>query len=165
MRSDQIVCELVTDIDIRPSRYGAPTARALVAAAMADLGARYGGGGDETPVESVEFDPPAGLFLIAWRAGVAVGCAGWRSHDDSDDVAELKRLYVAPEARRTGLASALLAAVEDAAREAGRTRIILECGARQPEAVALYESHGYGRIADFGHYRDAPDVLSFGRDL
>ncbi len=119
MASGQIVCLVVTDIDIRPTRYGAPIARALVAAAMADLGARYGGGGDETPVESIEFDPPNGLFLIAWREGVAVGCAGWRSHEESDEVAELKRMYVDPAARGVGVAASLLAAVEDAAR-AGR---------------------------------------------
>ena len=156
---------LVSDIDIRPTRFGAPTARALIAAAMADLGSRYGGEGDETPVESVEFDPPNGLFMIAWRDGVALGCAGWRSHGESDDVAELKRLYVEPSARGTGVASALLAAVEDAARSAGRVRLILECGDRQPEAVALYSGHGYERIENFGYYRDEPGVLSFGRAL
>ncbi len=43
--------------------------------------------------------------------------------------------------------------------------MILECGSEQPEAVALYESRGYQRIEDFGFYRDAPGVLSFGRDL
>jgi GNAT superfamily N-acetyltransferase len=165
MPSDHIVCDVVTDIDIRPTRYGAPIARTLVAAAMSDLGARYGGGGDETPVESIEFDPPGGLFLIAWRDGVALGCAGWRSHEDTDEVAELKRLYVDPAARRTGVAASLLAAVEDAARAAGRVRLILECGSQQPEAVALYESRGYERIEDFGFYKDQPGVLSFGRNL
>ncbi len=153
------------DVDIRPSRYGAPEARALVAAAMADLGARYGGTGDETPVESIEFDPPNGLFLIARRDGVPVGCVGWRSHGDADEVAELKRMYVDPAARGTGVAVALLHAAEDAARSDGRIRMILECGDRQPEAVALYSSHGYTKIDDFGYYRDAPGVLSFGRDL
>jgi GNAT superfamily N-acetyltransferase len=155
----------VTDIEIRPSRYLAPTARNLVAAAMADLGARYGGDGDDTPVEAIEFDPPDGAFFVAWRGGVAVGCAGWRSHDESEDVAELKRLYVDPAARGYGVASALLTAVEDSAAEHGRIRMILECGSKQPEAIALYEKHGYTSIPHFGFYRNAPDVRSFGRDL
>jgi GNAT superfamily N-acetyltransferase len=163
--SRQISCLLVTDIDIRPMRYGAPVVRTLVAAAMADLGARYGGAGDETPVQTIEFDPPNGLFLLAWRDGAAVGCAGWRSHGQSDELAELKRLYVDPAARRTGVAVALLEAVQDAARLAGRTRMVLECGAQQPEAIALYEKNGFTRIDDFGFYQGYPDVRSYGRDL
>jgi GNAT superfamily N-acetyltransferase len=156
---------LVTDIDIRPMRYGAPVARTLVAAALADLGNRYGGGGDETPVQPIEFDPPNGLFLIAWRDGAAIGCAGWRSQGDFDEVAELKRLYVDPAARGAGVAIALLGAIQDAARSAGRRRMILECGDRQPEAIALYEKSGFSRIENFGHYKDEPGVRSYGRDL
>jgi GNAT superfamily N-acetyltransferase len=132
---------------------------------MDELGARYGSAGDETPIEAIEFDPPDGGFLIAWRAGVAVGCAGWRSHDGTEDIAELKRMYVDPSARGTGVALALLTAVEEAAYEHGRNRMVLECGDRQPEAIALYQRAGYARIPDFGHYRDASGVRSFGRDL
>lgn len=132
---------------------------------MADLGKRYGGPGDRTPVEPVEFDPPNGVFLIAWREDLAVGCVGWRSHGDTDDVAELKRMYVDPLARGAGIATALLRAVENAAREAGRTRMILECGIKQPEAIALYGKHGYTGIESFGFYRDSPTNRCFGRDL
>jgi GNAT superfamily N-acetyltransferase len=132
---------------------------------MADLGARYGGDGDDTPVYDIEFDPPNGLFMIAWRNGTPVGCAGWRSHGEEDEIAELKRMYVTPDARGTGIAEALLAGVEDAARSAGRIRMILECGDRQPEAVALYFKCGYSKIDNFGFYRYQPGVLSFGRDL
>ena len=44
-------------------------------------------------------------------------------------------------------------------------RHILETGDRQPEAVKLYLAAGYQRIDDFGFYRDAPGVISLGRDL
>jgi len=63
------------------------------------------------------------------------------------------------------VARALLAAVEDSARAAGRSRLILECGDKQPEAVALYKSCGYQPIEHFGFYREAPGVISLGRDL
>jgi GNAT superfamily N-acetyltransferase len=155
----------VSDLEIKPTRYGAAVSRALVAAAMADLGQRYGGNGDDTPVTEIEFDPPDGAFLIAYRDGVPAGCAGWRSHGETDEVAELKRMYVEPAFRGTGVARALLAAVEDSARESGRSRLILECGSKQPEAIALYESSGYTPIEHFGFYRHAPDVRSYGRDL
>ena len=55
--------------------------------------------------------------------------------------------------------------MEDSARAAGRRRIILETGDRQPEAVKLYETAGYERIENFGFYRDSPNCISFGRSL
>lgn len=155
----------VTEISIRPMRYGAPLAQRLVAAVLADLGERYGGPGDETPVDPMEFDPPDGVFLVAWRDSEPVGCGGWRSHDEEGVVAELKRMYTTPSARGLGVARAVLAAVEESARASGRTRLILECGDRQPEARSLYETSGYVRIENFGFYRDAPACVSYGRDL
>ena len=155
----------MTDIEIRATRYLAPVAQTLAAAAKDELATRYGGPGDDTPIEAMEFDPPEGGFFVAWRAGEPVGCAGWRSLPGDPNTAELKRMYVAPTARSAGVATALLSAVEESAIEQRRTRLILECGDRQPEAMALYEKRGYDRIPDFGHYKDAPGVRSYGRDL
>lgn len=145
-------------------RYDAPVARLLVAEAMAELARRYGGEGDATPVDVTDFDPPNGAFLVAHLAGEPAGCVGWRSFGDGT-VAELKRLYTRPAVRGRGVARALLAAAEQSAREHGRTRMILECGDRQPEAVSLYLSHGYEKIENFGYYKDSPSVISLGRDL
>lgn len=154
----------MSEIEIRLRRFDAAESQALIRAALADLGQRYGGSGDETPVDAAEFEPPAGAFLVAYLDGQPVGCGGWRSHGD-DDTAELKRMYTAPAARGRGVARAVLAAVERSAREQGRKRIILECGDRQPEAVALYTTAGYEPIPNFGFYRDEPGCLSFGRVL
>jgi ribosomal protein S18 acetylase RimI-like enzyme len=74
-------------------------------------------------------------------------------------------MYTAPAARGRGVARRVLAAVEESARAAGCRRVILETGDRQPEAIALYTSAGYRRIADFGYYKDEEGVLSFARDL
>nr|MDT0661534.1 GNAT family N-acetyltransferase [Micromonospora sp. DSM 115978] len=155
----------MTELEIKAVGYDSPVARSLVVDALADLGQRYGGSGDETPVDSADFRPPAGTFLVAYLAGKPVGCAGWRSHGDSDETAELKRMYTAPAARGRGVARKLLAAVERSAREHGRKRLILECGDRQPEAIALYRACGYELIENFGYYRNEPGVLSFGRLL
>lgn len=155
----------MSEIEIHLVRYGSPVAQRLVAAALADLGVRYGGPGDETPVEPFEFDPPEGAFLVAYLAGEPVGCGGWRSHGTTEEIAELKRMYTAPDARGRGVGRQMLAAVERSVREYGRKEIILECGDKQPEAIALYESAGYRRIPNFGHYRDAPGCLSYGRTL
>jgi GNAT superfamily N-acetyltransferase len=161
----------VDQFEIRPTRYGAPVARALVEAAMAELGERYGGTGDSTPVEAVEFDPPEGTFLVAWRDGEAVACGGWRTlgHFSEagvpEDVAEIKRMYTKPAARKLGVASLMLRAIEASAREAGMHRAVLECGELQPDAVALYEANGYTRITNYGYYKDHAGCVSFGRDL
>lgn len=152
-----------TGLRITRARYTDAIVRRLVAAALADLGARYGGSGDETPVDAAEFVPPAGGFLVAWQDGTPVGCGGWRSHGAG--VAELKRMFTVPSARNTGVARTLLAAIETDARDGGRARMILECGSRQPEAMALYERCGYHRIDNYGFYAGSAECVSYGRDL
>jgi GNAT superfamily N-acetyltransferase len=152
----------VTDIEIRVARFDDPDVQKLVADALADLAARYGGSGDDTPVSPSDFAPPAGVFLVAVQDGELIGCGGWRSHGAD---AELKRMYTAPAARGRGVARQVLAALEESARSHGRRRLILETGDRQPEAIALYTRSGYALIDNFGYYRDEPGVLSFGRNL
>jgi GNAT superfamily N-acetyltransferase len=145
--------------------YRDPVAVALVADAMAELARRYGGDGDETPMDPAQFEPPHGGFLVAWLGDEPVGCAGWRSSAGDPEAAELKRMYVRPQARGRGVATAVLHEIEEAARRAGRLRVILETGDRQPEAIALYRREGYRTIQNFGYYKDEPGVLSFGREL
>ncbi|MGC4805310.1 GNAT family N-acetyltransferase [Micromonospora sp. DT233] len=153
------------EIEIRAARFDSPEAQRLIRAALTDLGQRYGGSGDDTPVDAAEFAPPDGEFLVAYLAGRPVGCGGWRSHGDDGGTAELKRMYTSPEARGRGVARAVLAAVERSAREHGRKRLVLECGDKQPEAIAMYTSAGYERIPNFGFYRDFPGCVSFARTL
>jgi len=78
---------------------------------------------------------------------------------------EIKRMYVAPSARRRGVGRALLAGLEEAARDLGWTVLRLETGLRQPEAIALYEESGYRRIPDFGHWAGDPLTVSFEKAL
>ena len=59
----------------------------------------------------------------------------------------------------------LLAHLEDTAAAAGRRRIVLETGTRQPEAIALYEREGYAPTEKFGVYRDEPDSRCYARPL
>jgi GNAT superfamily N-acetyltransferase len=152
-------------LSIKVVPYADPVAVALIEAALADLSKRYGGDGDRTPVDPAQFTPPAGEFLVAWLDGRPVGCGAWRTYHGDPAVAEVKRMYTVPEARGRGVALALLGALEEAARQAGRKRIVLETGTRQPEAIALYLKAGYARIPDFGHYRDEPGVRSYGKEL
>jgi GNAT superfamily N-acetyltransferase len=150
------------EINIRVAGFDDPDVRALLVDVLAELSRRYGGSGDDTPIEVADFTPPNGVFLVADDGERLVGCAGWRRHGAD---AELKRMYTAAEARGRGLGRRMLTAVEESARAAGYRRLILETGDRQPEAIALYESAGYTRIPDFGYYKEYPDVLSFAKAL
>ena len=152
----------MTKIQIREMSFGDPEVQKLVAEAMAELSARYGGSGDDTPLTLTDFDPPAGRFFVAVDGDVLVGCAGWRAHGRD---AELKRMFTLASARGRGVARRLLTAIEDSARSDGRERVILETGDKQPEAIGLYGSAGYERIEDFGYYKNSKGVLSYARKL
>ena len=152
------------DIKIRSARYDEPAVITLLVDVMAELSGRYGGSGDDTPVDPADFVAPHGAFFVAYTDSPhqLVGCAGWRRHGDD---AELKRMFTAAATRGRGLGRRLLATIEESARGAGCKRVILETGDRQPEAVGLYKSAGYARIDDFGHYAGHDGVLSFAKVL
>lgn len=137
----------------------------LVARAQEFYRERYGSP-DATQIDVAEFAPPKGLFLLGTEDGTAVACGGWRSgvHGEPGD-AELKRMFVVPEARGKGYARRLLAELERTAAEAGNTRLILETGTKQPEAIALYLSSGYRRIEAFGYYREEPESRCYAKEL
>jgi GNAT superfamily N-acetyltransferase len=99
-----------------------------------------------------------------------VATCAWRRRadvlvDGTSRSAEIKRMYVVPSARGLGLARAMLAHLEETAHAAGAEAMVLETGARQPEAIALYESSGYLPIPGFGFYRDSPISRCLARSL
>jgi GNAT superfamily N-acetyltransferase len=136
----------VGEPEIRSERADSPAGRALLVAYIADATTRIGEW-DETrtpPASAEAMAPPGGAFLVAYLAGEPVGCAGLVHLDEN--AGEVKRMYVAPAARRRGLARALLARLEEAALAAGYARVRLDTSAGQPEARALYEAMGYRHI-------------------
>jgi GNAT superfamily N-acetyltransferase len=149
------------------TRFDSPVAQTLCAEIQEEYVRRYGGG-DETQLGEDDFHPPNGDFIVAFdEAGEPVGCGGWRSHggDGGSRDAEMKRVYVREHARRRGLASLLVAAVEASAAEAGCKRVILETGPRQPEAVAMYGVLGYAPVTPFGHYACTEGSIHLGKEL
>ncbi|MBG0561677.1 GNAT family N-acetyltransferase [Actinoplanes aureus] len=122
---------------------------ALRAAQRAELDARYGGDDHEpgTPPSAADID----VFMVAVDAyGQPIGCGALRRLDA--DSAEIKRMYVAPAGRGTGVSTAILRALESAASERGCTTIRLETGLAQPDAMRFYEREGYREIPLFGAY-------------
>lgn len=146
---------------IQAVKYDDPEAATLIAEVQQEYVLRYGGP-DRSPVDPAEFAPPGGLFLVGYLDGEGVACGGWRSHGTD---AELKRVYVRRDARRTGMARQMLAELERTAAVAGHHRMILETGNKQPEAVALYRSAGYADIPAFGYYAEAPLSIHLAKPL
>ena len=123
---------------------------------------RYGGP-DRTPLEPAQFRPPDGTFLLARLDGAPAAIGGVRRRDEH--TAEVKRMFVVAHARRRGVARRMLAALEQAAAGLGYTRLVLETGPKQPEAVALYAAAGYVPVPPFGYYAAYPGVHSLGKNI
>ncbi|WP_406160321.1 GNAT family N-acetyltransferase [Streptomyces sp. NBC_01005] len=156
---------------IHPRSFDHPDAVKLNDQVQLEYAERYGDEGDVTPLDPTMFEPPNGLYLLAYDArDRPVATGGWRTQDRNDEGysdgdAELKRMFVIPEGRGNGLARRILAALEDDARAAGRIRMVLETGDQQPEAIALYTSSGYTPCEKFGHYRTYESSLCFAKPL
>jgi GNAT superfamily N-acetyltransferase len=142
--------------------YDDPEIAVLIKDLQQEYVRRYGGP-DVTPVDPAEFAAPNGLFLVAILDGCVAAMGGFRRHGAG--VGEIKRMYVPESMRRRGLARALLAELETRARATGLTRLVLNTGLEQPEAVALYRSCGYAPTEGFGTYCGAELALFFGKDL
>ncbi|MGH3023098.1 MAG: GNAT family N-acetyltransferase [Gaiellaceae bacterium] len=140
-------------MDIRREKYEAEAVRALTAALEEELLGRYDGvaGSGPDPHQGA-FEPPDGFFLVVWEGEQAIGCGGVCRHDET--TAELRRMYVAPDARGRGVGDALLGALEEEARDLGYAFVRLETGDRQPEAIGLYVSSGYRPIPRFGPFAE-----------
>ncbi len=99
-------------------------------------------------------------FLVARTSGsTVVGCGAiFLCRQPTPTSAELKRMWVTPSARGTGLGKHLLSKLEATAISEGSTVLRLETGISQPEAIRLYKAAGYCERAPFGSY--TPDPLS-----
>ena len=157
-------------MNIRRVPFDHPDAVKLNDQVQAEYHVRYGDGGDATALDPSDFEPPNGAYLIAYDAyDSPVATGGWRARDRNDEGnrdgdAELKRMYVVDGMRGRGLARRILGALEEA-RAAGRLRMVLETGTKQPEAIALYTSSGYEPCEKFGYYRFHEDSRCFAKPL
>ena len=115
----------------------------------------------EPTAVSSGLEPPDGVLLLVTLDGEPVAIGGVRHLDGPR--AELKAMYVAPSARRLGIGRRLLVRLEEIAASRGCAAARLDTLAALQAAVALYESQGYERIAD---YNESPHAdLWFERRL
>lgn len=97
--------------------------------------------GDALGEAADRYNPPTGVFVLAVTEGRTVGCGGVVFLDEQ--TAEIKRMWIAPASRGIGLGKRLLARLEDEARAAGRTTVVLDTNGSLTEAIAMYEATGY----------------------
>lgn len=139
---------------IRPEPADTPAAQACLHAYYAELATRFPEGFDLDATVSADPDecrPPHGQFLVAWDGETPVGCGALKTL--APGVGEIKRMWVHPSMRGSGLGGRLLAQLEHEARVLGMVRVRLDTHARLDEAIALYRTRGYRAIE---RYNDNP---------
>jgi GNAT superfamily N-acetyltransferase len=151
-------------LTIVPEPLSSPDAQALIARLNQELTERYPAPEDRHfDLTAEQVGEGQGIFLVARREGTPIGCGALRRLDDA--TGELKRMYVAPEARRGGVGRAVLLELERRARSLGLRRLVLETGDLQHEAIGLYLGAGFARIPRFGEYLHSRASVCMGKDL
>ena len=141
-------------VAIEPADPASEDARLCIEAYFRELEERFETGFDPARTVSAnpeELVPPAGQFLIARLDGRAVGCGGLKVKGRK--LGEIKRMWVAPDARGLGIAQRLLDAIEEQAVRMGLHTLQLDTNRALKEARALYTRNGYREIP---RYNDNP---------
>jgi GNAT superfamily N-acetyltransferase len=156
--------------EIRDSDIAVEPGRTLAAEMWADMAIRYADDptapepkGDTDDLRPEELSPPSGRFIIVYDGDEPIACGAIRPHDEI--TAEIKRMWVRPAARGRGVARLILDELESSAMVIGYRATVLETGERQPEALALYESHGYSQIPNYGFYKESPLSRCYRKEL
>jgi DNA-binding MarR family transcriptional regulator/GNAT superfamily N-acetyltransferase len=141
----------VSSVEIESSDPADPDAQHCLTHYFAELNTRFRSGFDPGKsggrADRADFLPPHGCLLVARLFGEPVGCGGLRTL--SRGVGEIKRMWIAPNARGLGLGRRLLAELEREARHHRFRRLRLDTNATLDEALHLYRSSGYREIARF----------------
>jgi GNAT superfamily N-acetyltransferase len=101
--------------------------------------------------------------VVAYENSIPMGCGAIK--DFSPGVMELKRMFVLPDSRGRGIASAVLSELEKWATELSCVKCILETGKRQNDAVRLYVKSNYKPIPNYGQYIGIENSMCFEKNL
>jgi GNAT superfamily N-acetyltransferase len=143
---------MANDVRLIAEPFDTPEVAALCKAQQDELADRYGfPDPDPDNLDASQFTTEnGGCFFVARRGPDAIACGGIRRYDDT--TGEIKRMYTVPHARRQGIGAEIVERVESQARGFGYTRMILETGVKQQDAIGLYLKLGYAQIECYGIY-------------
>ena len=110
--------------------------------------------------DAQKYRPPQGTFLLAMSDGMPLGCVSLRPLTATE--AEVKRLWVHPDARGQGLAERLMATLETRARDQGFRRLKLDSNSALQPAIRLYRRMGW---QDCAPYTDFPADVWMAKEL
>ncbi|MFI7059587.1 GNAT family N-acetyltransferase [Kribbella sp. NPDC050124] len=127
-----------------------PEAAYCVQSYFDELRDRFDQGFDHTrsiSADNAELTLPSGLLLVATLHSEPVGCGALKLH--GDEPAEIKRMWVSPDARGLGLGRRLLTELEREAVARGASAVRLETNRNLVEAISLYRASGYTEVPAF----------------
>jgi len=148
---------------IEPREWDDPAGTDLRRRQREELDARYGTDDHEPGPPPSATDTDVFLVAVDPGTGEAIACGALRRLDAT--TAEIKRMYVVPGQRGSGVATGVLRALESAAAERGWHTLRLETGTEQPDAQRFYHREGYREIPLFGNYVGSTLSVCFEREL
>lgn len=101
--------------------------------------------------------------LVAYLNDLPIACGAIKPFKKV--TMEVKRMYTVKASRGKGLATSLLSALEDWAKELGNEYCVLETGKRKEDTVALYLKNGYELIPNYGQYEGIENDICFRKTL
>ena len=109
-----------------------------------------------------KYAPPDGALLLALRNEQPVGCVALRKLEEN--ICEMKRLYVKPQGRGTGLGKKLAEEIITIARQRGYMLMRLDTLETLTEAVSLYQRLGFRQVPPY-YDNPLPGALYWELDL
>lgn len=154
------------EADPRAYETGRDAARALIRDYAVGTGEDLGYQGLDAELANLpgEYAPPEGGLHVWWNGDVGVAVGAFRSLPSIPGACEIKRMYVAPEARGQNLGARVLEALLREAKAAGYERAYLDTVARMAAAIRLYERAGFRPVPPYTANPFA-DALYYARDL
>lgn len=101
--------------------------------------------------------------VIAYLDQKVVGCAAMKKIEEG--VFEVKRMFVTPNARGKGVATAILHELEEWANAMNQDALVLETGTVLPEAIALYAKYGFVKTENYGQYKGVETSICYRKQL